>query len=193
MGLDLLRRRIQLNRKLLICVAGSIQTQQLSPKPRATKKMDKILGVRKKRQVKHKPKVRVRHSYNISNMPLDIEEATGLGIDQFYTIVDQIANSVSQSRSGTSNKWATVLTPTARILMVLHWIRQHCSYSELQAIYSISKGTISKDIHWIAPKIYAMLDHISWPSQDECEELKHAKFHDVIGAGRSIQDLADVL
>jgi len=64
--------------------------------------------------------------------------------------------------------------------MILHWLYEHLSYKTLGSIYGVSKATISRDIHWILPKLYAYLDHIQWPST--WLSSSKAGFGNVVGA-----------
>jgi len=55
------------------------------------------------------------------------------------------------------------LSSRSRLLMAIHFLREHPSYKTFKLIYHISKSTISRNIHFIMPKLYLALNEISWP------------------------------
>lgn len=62
-------------------------------------------------------------------------------------------------------RMATALSPRARLLLVLHWLRDYPKLSLLRDVYHVSTTYISQDIHHIVPILYSSLRGIQWPAK----------------------------
>ena len=58
----------------------------------------------------------------------------------------------------------TKLSFRSRILMVLWWLRQKPVLSTIAEKFNVSVSTVSRDNHFIVPRIYSVLDEIQWRS-----------------------------
>jgi len=86
----------------------------------------------------------------------------------------------SAQNSQTSRQVSTVLVPRVRLLMVLHWLRTNAYFRDLSLVYHINKGTISREIKHVIPKLFVHLQSknlIQWPTV-----WKPHPFESVVGA-----------
>lgn len=102
--------------------------------------------------------------------------------DDFEQLFQTMKEGVQTARKkGTNSKLVmTVLSPRARLLMVLHWLRTNMHAKELGNIYKIHKSTVTREIKHIIPKLYLALQPlklIRFP-----EKWAPSAFESVVGA-----------
>jgi len=101
---------------------------------------------------------------NIVQRKIDTYDATGMFEDDFLALFNKIRSDVLLSRNPLPNKKSkkisTVLSPPTRLLMVMHWIRTNMRLGELGLLYGLNKGTVSREIKHIVPKLFVQLNSL---------------------------------
>lgn len=133
-----------------------------SCKWKSLKKFRRKQGRRKRRTIIRRiPPLVPRKSVFIHQF--DVYERSGIFEDQFEEIYEHLQYSIASPRQQlTTRTTACTLTTRVRLLLLLYWIRDNPSFWALWTIFYVSKGTISKEIRWIIPKLFCYLDEIYW-------------------------------
>eukprot|EP00029_Vermamoeba_vermiformis_P003770 TRINITY_DN14303_c0_g1_i1.p1 TRINITY_DN14303_c0_g1~~TRINITY_DN14303_c0_g1_i1.p1 ORF type:complete len:295 (+),score=6.65 TRINITY_DN14303_c0_g1_i1:302-1186(+) len=137
-------------------------------------KYRKLLGRRSARSVwRKKYTVLAREPANSFQIgKVDIYERTGLFEDQFEQIFQRLLPMMSRPLQGTmASRSHPVLSLRKRLLLVLHWLRDYHKYRSLRDYYGVSISTISRNIYFIIPKLYLVLDEIKWPQEIAADSL----------------------
>lgn len=109
-------------------------------------------------------------SFNIQNV--DLYERTGLFEDQFEQLFQRLLPMLRRPLQGTVQARShPVLSLRKRLLLVLHWLRDYHKYRSLRDYYGVSISTIYRNIYFIVPKLYSVLDEIKWPQEMPVDSL----------------------
>jgi hypothetical protein len=97
---------------------------------------------------------------------------TGQDEDFFFQIYDDLTKN-------TKRRIRSVLHPHLQLLLVLHWLRDFPKLKNLGVLFQLDKGTVSRHISNLLPKVYISLRRlapISFPPT-----IKPHQFESVIG------------
>jgi len=118
---------------------------------------------RTRRNIEKRSKHKYPKRLSVAVTDFDIFDTSGLFENQFEDLYQSLKDQIILLR----NKWpkkpvATVLTPRARLLCVLNFLREHGKLSTVARTFSVSKMTIFRDVQHMVPKI-GLLQHVAWP------------------------------
>jgi len=131
-------------------------------------------------------KKRKREKIEISDLheKLDIFERTGLFEEDFLNLYDIFQEKLSTRSFTTPAVQNCSLASPFRLLLVLHWLRHYPSYIDLGIIYKVSSSTVSREIHFLLPKLYDSLKQL-WGDDIGSQDLEvssYSRFSNVKGA-----------
>jgi hypothetical protein len=96
----------------------------------------------------------------------DIYIETGMIEDEFERLYQNLKNHLRMDRRAARRNAKHRLSPRVRLLMVLHYLREHPKYRILSQKFNISPTLSHREVRYLLPKIYVSLQgEIRWPDQ----------------------------
>lgn len=109
------------------------------------------------------PRFRLRsNSVDVPFQGNTLFERSGMFEDDFEVLFMKLQSKIVSPRHGTKHCVSTILTPRARLLLALHWMKKYLYFTELGAIYSVSRKTAENEVNHTVPIVYAGLNEINW-------------------------------
>ena len=132
-----------------------------------TKTFHRKIGVQKRRWTKanHRRFQPKRSSVNIQQF--NIYDECGVMEDNFETVFQRLKWHISSSRSGSGRSSQCVQLPRVRLLMCLHWMREHPKWKHLGGRFGVSPSVAYRDVNFLLPKLQEVMHgEIAWPKTD---------------------------
>ena len=122
------------------------------------KKFNRISGITKSRPYPHRAIQRYQPPRYSGKRISDFKvyEECGMFEDDFEVLFEKIKPLITKSRSGTGFPSTTKLFPRVRLLMILHFLREHPKYRNLAQKFGVSVRTAHREVLFILPKMYVL-------------------------------------
>lgn len=155
-------------RTLLLQQTLKILIALQNTKWKKVKKYKNKLGARKRRQPPSRPRWQPKRN-QVDVIQVDIYARTGIFEDVFEWIYQKTKALIQQPRYTALYKGirpiTTALSPHARLLLILHWLRHYPRLTLLRDVYHVSTTYISREIKHILPILYTTVQSIQWPKK----------------------------